>query len=67
MTMMRASPARESLEFGASALDLVAAKMSDDRDVAQVPGERLPRHALRRVEPDERRAGDAQHGLEVLG
>ena len=23
-------------------------------------------HAVRRVEPDERRAGDAQHGLEIL-
>src|SRR5436309_1016212 len=44
------------LEFRARALDLRTRQVPDDRDVAEVPGERLASDALRRVQSDERRA-----------
>src|SRR3982751_5985842 len=55
-----------ALELAARALELIATKVADDRDVAQVPGEGASRDALRRIEPDNRRAGNAQHRLEIL-
>ena len=45
-------------EFLAGPVDLLARELADDADVAHVPGERVPRDAVRRVEPHER---DARH------
>src|SRR5215831_10378868 len=54
-----------TLEFDACALDLPSGQVADDRDVAHVPCERLENDALRCVQPDERRAADVQHRLEI--
>ena len=48
MTMTRAFSVARRVELGASQLDLLAAQVPDDRDVAQVPRERAWHHALRR-------------------
>ena len=55
-----------SLELLTRAIDLRPLERADDGDVLEAPGERVARHALRGVEPDEGRAGDAQHGLEIF-
>ena len=56
-----------ALELLARAIDLRPADRADDGDVANTPRERVPSHAVRRVESNERGAGHAQHGLEVCG
>src|SRR4029079_18879497 len=53
-------------ELRLRALDLPACQMPDDGHVAHVPGERVATHSLRRIQPDERRARNAEHRLEIL-
>ena len=54
-----------TLELGARPLDLGAAQVTDDRDVTNVPGERVVGDTLCRVETHEGRTGDAQHRLDL--
>src|SRR5690348_12148752 len=53
-------------ELGTRLLDLIAPEISDDRDVAEIPGERPPRDALRGIQSHERGAGNTQHRLDVI-
>src|SRR5437762_7862110 len=58
--------ARRPREFGGRARELLLAKIADDRDIAEVPRERLGDDAVRGVQADDRRAGDAHDGLDGL-
>ena len=56
-----------TLELLLRVIHLRAPDRADDGDVAETPGERVPRHPLRGIQPDERRARHAEHRLEILG
>src|SRR6476660_3493032 len=57
---------RRALKLLASMIDLRAMNGPDDGDVAKPPRERVTCDAVCRVQTDERRAGHAQHRLEIL-
>src|SRR5690348_3975274 len=55
-----------ALELRPGPFELVAPELADDGDVAEIPCQRPPRDTLRRVQPDDRRSGDAKDRFDIL-